>query len=218
MLGQVHPDTNFGKFIIKLASNTLYNTFLDIGTWNGRGTTLCLVNALNNRPKAKIYSIDANKTWHETALKNWPSKPDNLELIWGTLSRTILTESEIRANPLFPEVEAHFNIHYKQDCIDTETAPIASIPSVIDVVIMDGGEFCGEADLAAVQLLNPLIICMCDTNVIKNSVNLKKLLDDKRYVCLENNKDSKNGWAVFSKVYLINDKNDRKTWTFLKRN
>jgi len=218
MQGQVHPDTSFGKYLTTLGRNTLYNTFLDIGTWNGLGTTLCLVNALNNRPNAKIYSIEANKSLHEIALKNWPSTPNNLELIWGTLSHKILSEEEIKANPLFPNIQEHFNIHYKQDVHDSVNAPIATLPSVIDVVIMDGGEFCGEADLAAVELLNPLIICMCDTNVIKNSANLKKLLDDKRYVCLQNNTDSKNGWAVFSKVYLINNKNDRNSWTFLKRN
>ena len=120
-------------------------------------------------------------------------------------------------NPLFPKVAEHFKIHYKQDCIDSSTAPLVKLPKSIDVVVMDGGEFCGEADLAAVELLSPLIICMCDTTVIKNSINLNKLLNDKRYVCLQNNKDSKNGWAVFSRVYLINNKKDRSTWEFLKR-
>ena len=209
MQGQAHPETDFGKFITNLGKNTQYSSFLDIGTWNGLGTTLCLVNGVNNRPGTKIYSIDANRQWCNKALENLDGISSCLQLAWGKLTDKIMSEEQIKSHPLFPLVEEHFNIHYNQDTEDSKNAPLAVIPSTLDVVVMDGGEFCGEYDMEVVESLNPIVICMCDTTVMKNNANFLKLLDDKRYVCLENKTDSKNGWAVFSRVYLNNGTSDR---------
>ena len=168
MAGQVNPDSAFGNLIMDIASQSEYTSFLDVGTWNGQGTTRCLYDSVGERPGVQIYSVESNATMYEEAVSFWTPCPPSLHLLYGTLSKGGMTAEEIRAHPLFNDVEVHFNIHYEQDCKDLEAAPIVDLPPQIDMVILDGGEFCGAADFRQASLLCPKVIALDDIRIMKN--------------------------------------------------
>jgi len=199
MEGQINPDSSFGKAIINIASNDKYSTFLDVGTWNGMGTTKCLVNATINRPNIMIYSVEANTNMFNEALRNWSNLPSNLKLLHGRICNSMMSYDEIITSPKFKDIEQHFLLHYGQECYDFTNSPIVSLPEEIDVVILDGGEFCGQGDFLASLELNPKIIALDDTKCMKNNRNLDALLNDsKRWECLQIS-DDRNGWAIFKR-------------------
>jgi len=192
MPGQINPHTPFGDQLVKLARHSDYYTYLDIGTWNGQGSTKILVdNCLNKR----IYSVEANQSFYKMATDFYNPCPKNLFLIWGKLSGSMLSMSQIESHPLFPAVTEHYKQHYKQDCIDFARAPYAQLPAYADVVVMDGGEFCGEGDLAKVLTLEPIVIALDDTKVMKNFDNNKKL-KEMDWTLLASG-DDRNGWAIW---------------------
>jgi hypothetical protein len=197
MSGQIGQATPFGKELIKLAQNPSYKVFLDIGTWNGLGSTKILVDWLHNDSLCKIYSVEANMSMYDIACSNWKEKPNCLELLYGKFSNEIMTEADVRAHPSFNDVKNHFDLHYYQDVIDFQKAPIVSLPEYVDVVIADGGEFCGLSDMNCYLKLNPKIIALDDVNVMKNC-------DVKPYLL-------KNGWV------LTAEGNDRNGWAVLRR-
>jgi len=197
MEGQINPDSLFGKAIMKIALDERYKTFLDVGTWNGMGTTRCLVNALKERQDTMIYSVEANRDMYNKAVKNWDNMPSNLRLLYGKICNSMMTYEEIVSSPLFDGVHTHFMIHYGQDTYDFSNAPLVSLPSQIDVVILDGGEFCGAGDLSRALTLSPKVIALDDTSCMKNNENLSLLLKSSEWKCLEKN-DDRNGWAIFT--------------------
>lgn len=205
MQGQINPDSSFGKAIIDIASNKEYSTFLDIGTWNGMGTTKCLIIATNSRPNTMIYSVEANNTMFNEAVTNWKTMPPNLKLLYGRICETMMSYDEITTSSKFRDVEQHFLKHYGQDSYDFTNTPIVSLPEQIDVVILDGGEFCGQGDFVATMKLCPKIIALDDTKCMKNNRNLDILLNDSRnWECLEMS-DDRNGWAIFRSVPILNE-------------
>jgi hypothetical protein len=198
MAGQVNPDSAFGNMIMEIASESEYTTFLDVGTWNGQGTTRCLYNSVGKRPGVHIYSVETNAKMYQEAVSFWTPCPPSLHLLYGTLSKGAMTVEEIRAHPLFDDVKVHFNIHYEQDCKDLEAAPIVELPPQIDMVILDGGEFCGAADFRRASLLHPKVIALDDIRIMKNKENYERLLEDSEWKLVARGKD-RNGWAIYSR-------------------
>lgn len=194
MSGQITRGMPLGEAIYSLAIHPDYKVFLDIGTFHGTGTTKILVDTLQNNTICKIYSVEANTQFYKSATKYWIPKPVCLELLWGKLSGVMMSQAQIERHPGFKEIEDHYRLHYKQDCIDFARAPIVDLPAYVDVAIMDGGEFCGEGDLERVLNLRPKVIVLDDTKVIKNSGNLKHLLANGWVVQAQGS--DRNGWAI----------------------
>ncbi len=54
MAGQINMDSEFGKIIFEYARNTEYKSYLEIGTWNGEGSTNCFIQGL----KLLVYYVN----------------------------------------------------------------------------------------------------------------------------------------------------------------
>jgi hypothetical protein len=64
-----------------------------------------------------------------------------------------------------------------------------------DIVLIDGSEFTGKAELDLVY--GAKFILLDDTNAFKNYNNYKKLLQDPSYELLEEDQKVRNGYAIF---------------------
>jgi hypothetical protein len=125
-----------------------------------------------------------------------------LRLLYGRLHRNgLMTEEQIRSHPLFPHVVTHFNLWYKQDVHDYNQAPVldmALFPD-LDVVVLDGGEFSSFADWTTLKTKNPKVVCLDDTNVMKNKDVVAELSQNPQWRKIAGN-DERNGWAVFERL------------------
>lgn len=209
MSGQVTGDSPFGKALIKQAARSDINTFLDVGTWTGQGTTQCLAYGAHlkyGKSHISIVSVEANKKLHEIACQNWSAnKPPFLHLLHGTLSKDIMKPNEIMAHPLFEKVKTHYELHYTTDCFSIIGAPLIDFQGAkVDMVVLDGGEFCSESDFKCCMALSPKVIALDDINVIKNSNNYAWLLkNNKKWRLMESGED-RNGWAIFERQRNFN--------------
>lgn len=194
MSGQITRGMPLGDEIYKLSRHPDYKVFLDIGTFHGTGTTKVLVDSVQNNTICKVYSVEANAKLYSSAVKYWTPKPNCLELLWGKLSGVMMTSKQIEAHPGFKDIEHHHALHYNQDCIDFQRAPIVDLPAYVDVVIADGGEFCGLGDMERYITLRPKVIVLDDVNVMKNCDVKKHLLANGWVVQQEGN--DRNGWAI----------------------
>lgn len=201
MLGQVTRDSPFGRALMKEASRPGINKILEVGTWNGAGTTLCLVTGIcmkNDTSKVSIVSVEANAEMYKTACKTWERKPPFLHLLHGTLSKEIMTPLEVESHPLFSKVKAHYDLHYMTDCNSIVKSPEIDFENTsVDMVVLDGGEFCGRADFRCCLKLNPTIIALDDINVIKNRDTYNLLIKHKQEWVLVDSGEDRNGWAIF---------------------
>ena len=204
--GQVAKNTPFGNLIYRITSFPSYNTFLEVGTWKGNGTTRCIVDAIQKRIKDEekekdihFWSLEANEGFYKTAKDLWdPFHLDYLHLMYGKLHENgLLKAEEIEQHPFFERVRTHFDLWYEKDCEDYEKAPlIKDLPEQIDVLILDGGEFSGYADWLALKTKQPNVVCLDDTLVMKNEQVYRELKADPKWI-LTNEGNDRLGWAIF---------------------
>ena len=193
-VGQINDDSKFGQALVKLCKDPSNKIFIDVGTWNGLGTTKLLV----DNTKGHIISIEANADWYQVAVNNYRIKPSNLTLLYGKLSNKMMTNDEVESHNLFNSVKDHYKLHYAQDRIDFSKAKIVDIPWCPDVVILDGGEFSGIGDFEAVLAKSPKIIALDDTKVIKN-FKANEFLKAMRWTLVSEGSE-RNGWAIWKRM------------------
>lgn len=197
--GQIIPETPFGSVLTQLAADTRFNTFLEIGPWNGRGSTLCFAKSLVNRTdSAKLYTIEANKIRYNETLNVW-NRFRFVNVIYGRVADKIMERQEIINHPLFNAIKDHFILHYDSERSDFFSAPLISELPNVDVILIDGGEFTGYYDWLSLQKLNPKIVCLDDTRTMKTSKILAEMQEKNLWKLFSSGTD-RNGWAVLEHV------------------
>jgi len=72
MIGQINRGTRTGDFIYNTCLRSDINTVVEIGTWNGMGSTKCIADALLSRfDESNLVSIESNRKMHEVAKRAW---------------------------------------------------------------------------------------------------------------------------------------------------
>jgi hypothetical protein len=144
--GQINPERSVGQLLIKTVKEDIsLRNIIDIGTWNGLGSTQCFLKGLEGNTSTQLISIESNSEKNEIAKENLASyleNAPNAHLYWGT----IINKKEIvGAGAIFPELleSSEFRRWHAIDLTNIEQAPyiFESIPDEIDFVLFDGGEF-----------------------------------------------------------------------------
>ena len=150
-VGQICND-DFYEDIKVIASNLKYKTFLEVGTWNGMGSTKAFVEGFKHRPSQGgdgvdgvddyvFYSLECNKDKWSDAVKLYNDSRVHIlnEVIWNEEPAEFY---EIFPQCLTDEMFKHWN---EVDLINMKKCEVflkrANLPEVFDVVLLDGGEF-----------------------------------------------------------------------------
>lgn len=178
MQGQVTLESAFGKALYIIAKESTFQNFVDIGTWNGEGTTFCLMSGIQARDAEKregvqIRGFETNKEMYSIAKQFWENSP-YVEVFYGRVCHRMMTKEEVCKHPLFQDVIEHYKKWFEQDQIDFLNAPLHTLTKC-DMAILDGGEFSSFFDLEAVLQFKPTIIALDDTKVMKNDDSSKYL-------------------------------------------
>ena len=79
--GQIKLESPVGKMLYEFINNYDISKVLEIGTWNGRGSTDILYNSLNNQKKIfDLTSLETDKIAYKSAKKYFRGKKIKLEL------------------------------------------------------------------------------------------------------------------------------------------
>ena len=174
-MGQITLETAFGRELSALAANPRYNIFVEVGAWDGEGSTRCLWEGMKDRTDyPRLVSFEANRNWWRVANNVWKDV-SGVKILWGRLAERMMSDKEVLEHPLYEEIKDHYALHYTQDERDFATAPLVRMRRC-DVAILDGGEFAGMADWKAIEPLAPRIVALDDIKVMKNSEVLAEML------------------------------------------
>lgn len=198
-VGQINMNTKFGFFIYSVSKNKNFKTFLEVGTWNGLGSTKCFVEGFKQRnDDFKFYSLECNADKSKFASDLYKDEP-NVYI----LNQTLLTEDDYKdAEKVFPNMAKNW---YKNDMDNIKTCKNFLSENNIDnfdVVLLDGGEYTTYfefqkiRDKCSIIMLDDANTDKCKQIVVelKNDTNWKLMVED----------DEHNGFAIFKKHY-IND-------------
>lgn len=139
--GQICNDS-FASEIEKYASNPNYKTFLEVGTWNGLGSTKAFSDGLSKRDNYVFYSLECNSDKCVQASNLYKDNP-NIKI----LNEVIWNKEPDNFFEIFPQCKTNpmYEHWHKVDMINMNKCNLfldrTDIPSMFDVILLDGGEF-----------------------------------------------------------------------------
>jgi hypothetical protein len=202
-----HEFSEFGKHICSLLKeNDGPKTWVEIGTWNGRGTTQCLLRGLTQREikdGVQIVSYEADPFFYKTAKKNLENNQffDSFFFLYhGRLPCELpfINEKEILETD--KDESSHYHLYFEREKQIYGSAKQIQPPFSPEAVILDGGEYAGYFDWISIDKSNLQYVFLDDINVFKNSTVNKELEDSPDWTLFAENKQDRNGWAIFKRI------------------
>lgn len=196
MIGQIQTTSEAGKWIKSICNQNGIHNIVEIGTWNGMGSTKCVFDAIENTSK-KLFSLEINKEMHEIAKTFYIDKKE-VELILGKI-----TDELIDLNYLNEKFFSDYSLEVKnswreKDKINLSNCPnvLNQLPQKIDFLILDGGEFTSFHEFNLLKNQSSIIF-LDDVNqpCIKNYLVREELL--KTAELIHENLNDRNGYSIF---------------------
>lgn len=187
--GQIRLYQRLGYWIQSYAKNTDFQRYLEIGSWNGRGSTVCFAAGLYDRNPTSFtfQSLEINASRVQESIECWKGFPF-VKIVHG------------RILPELPDIRSiHTSIVNDWQLDDEQhffTAPFVDVGSP-DVVLLDGGEYLTYFEYKLLKQ-SAKVFLLDDTNVAKCSRIVVELLADPEWYLVEKG-DDRNGWAVFQR-------------------
>jgi hypothetical protein len=204
----------FYSAIVNVAANPSVRTILEVGASSGAGSTEALVEgALRNPAMPVIHAIEISPPRYRALVKRYRErpfvKPHNVSSV--AVERF---PSEQQVREFFETVESPMRRESLSTVIgwlrrDVETVVRAGLSEdgirrikeseeieTFDMVLLDGSEFTGSAELEDVY--GSRFILLDDIRTFKNYANHARLSSDPAYRLLEQEPDVRNGYAVFA--------------------
>lgn len=194
-------NSQFGNCLFKIACLKNVKNIFEVGSWNGEGSTVCLMNGVILNESCKLYSVEADTTNFKKSKEFWGKYETNnkLELLNGTLHNNISDINQL--NILFGNNIPVFKEHYVPEKILVETSPLLNIDHIhtLDFIVLDGGEYTTQSDFDILFLKNPTYIALDDVNVFKCKSIRQTMLENVEWELYEENLNDRNGWSIFKK-------------------
>lgn len=191
MQGQINLDSVAGKCIEKIASQKDINTIVEIGTWNGLGSTVCVLSGINGRDDVNFISLESDKSMYDSAKSKNLDK--NVRIIFGR----IVDKKDLDTDNLQHQEKSWLEGDLKN--YDECPNVLHLIPNKIDFLILDGGEFSTQQEFKLLKDKSRYIF-LDDTRIRKNNKNREDLIDSKDFETIEDHYGDRNGWAIFKRV------------------
>ena len=198
-VGQISNDT-FSSDITAYASNPRYTSFLEIGTWNGLGSTKAFVTGLRQREDDYVfYSLECNKDKSADAAKLYEGN-DKLHI----LNEVLWNEEPADFYTIFPEclTDDTFKSWHRTDMINIKSCNIflerPNLPKVFDVVLLDGGEFTTYHEFQLIKN-RCKILMLDDINTEKCTKIMKEIYLDPFWKILKRSR-MRNGYLIAERL------------------
>ena len=199
-VGQICND-DFSEQITKYASDLKYKTFLEIGTWNGLGSTKVFSNGFKNRTDDYVfYSLECNKEKCADAAKLYVDN-DKIHI----LNEVIWNDEPSDFYQVFPqcltnEMYKHWN---EVDIVNMKKCNLflnrKNLPDIFDVLLLDGGEFTTYYEF---QILKNRckVIMLDDVNVDKCKLIVEEIESNPSSWKIIKKENTRNGFLIAERI------------------
>lgn len=139
-VGQINRGTEFGELLYQIVIQPDIKTIVEIGTWNGCGTTKCIIDGIKDSHENKVFlTFESNREKYNEAINhNKNNITENIKFIFGRLT-DVYDLTWLKHITLRPEQQ----VWLWEDIENYKNCPLVidQIPEQIDLLLLDGGEF-----------------------------------------------------------------------------
>ncbi|MBH8556283.1 FkbM family methyltransferase [Nostocaceae cyanobacterium CENA357] len=218
----IYPEIKNDEFyaaIQRIAREEDIKTVLEIGSSSGEGSTEAFVTGLRENPnKPTLFCMEVSITRFAELKKRYENesfvKPYNVSSVpvgsFPDKKQVVDFYNYTQNNLKFYPIETVIgwlrqDVEYirQSGVFDNGIQKIKQENNIdfFDLVLIDGSEFTGSAELD--EVYGAKFICLDDITTFKNYNNHQKLLADPNYVLLEQNNAIRNGYSIFHKSERI---------------
>lgn len=210
-MGEINKNSKFGKFIISAVREYNLQRVLEIGSWDGTGSTQCFIEGQQTLESPQLDCIEVVLVRYKELVENtkkWPwIKCHNIT----SISERFLLHKDFEEiwNSEFCNITASKDIakswfdHDIKELAKWEEGYLDNDKKFYDAVFIDGGEFFGYSEYQLIKdRTNFIIIDDCHRAFKTNQV-FAELSVDSNWVIVENSNE-RNGFAAFRRLELIN--------------
>ncbi len=198
--GQIRRGTPFGDELYKLAKDGP-RLWLEVGTWNGLGSTQCVLDGFANRnDNPFLLSLEVDPMLCQIAREHVAKHVagHTAHIVCGRLgSKKCLAFPTVVDLPDDEKKTGHFTLYYEQELNLYHTSDQV-IPSFApQVAVLDGGEYSGGLDWEHLDKSDLQYLCLDDANSYKNAAVQTGL--GSAWVLVARG-DDRNGWAIYKRA------------------
>lgn len=200
--GQINLESQLGKIIYDLILNENFTNIVDIGTWNGAGTTTCIMKAIENKrcKTTNVYTVELYEEMINVAQKNLQYYIDNfnLQILHGSIAEPEEIYQWFDHSSIDFLNDPHARLWYHKDMELLKLAKNVTkfLPNDIDLLILDGGEYSTYPEWNKLKDRTHFFV-LDDTNILKCSkIKSEVIADSNKYTILYNEPNDRNGYLV----------------------
>lgn len=197
--GQINIDQNFGKLIFDIAKNPENKVFLDIGTWNGLGSTKCFIEAMKINTDSKLFTVENNIEKIESAKRLWESEIKinnlNVQFLNGSFISNIDIDKWIIENKILLNEQQQYWLEI--DKTNSEKILLNTFDK-IDILLIDGSDYSGYLELMLFKDISNYIL-LDDVNGIKNKMSREYLIESLEFELVSEDLSDRNGYSIFKR-------------------
>lgn len=194
--GQVKLTQELGQWISKYAADERFSNYVEIGTWNGRGSTCCFYDGFAKRRSPytlQSYEISASRV--QEARKVWEAVPD-IHILHGRVLKDHECPVFARVKDVFPSMSLEW---HTEDIKNFWSCPYVPMQDP-QVVLLDGAEYLTYFEFETMKDVESIQVFLLDDANIDKCFHIRSYLDHQsNWKCVARGND-RNGWAVFEKV------------------
>lgn len=199
--GQINLNTKLGNIIYNLVYFNKFKNIVDVGTWNGLGTTYCVLKALEDKNEltaTNLYTVELYPEMVEIAKKNLSKylHLNNFKMLNGSMidfnEVYWFDHSSIDFNN-----DMHAKLWYEKDIQNLKNSKniFNELPNNIDLLILDGGEYSTYPEWKKLESRVKYFV-LDDSNILKCNKIRQEVLQNKNIEILHDVQNDRNGYVV----------------------
>lgn len=210
-IGQINIGSVAGDLITSISKRDDISNIVEIGTWNGMGSTLCVIKGITESGKDKNFiSIELYEDMFKEAIINLGDNIKYVKLMNGTIISTddlnwfdhsIIFKIISDGYDQMGISSEHSRLWYQKDIDNIRSAKniISDLPDKIDFLILDGGEYSTYPEWNKLKD-RTRIVALDDSNIFKCSKIREEIISSGDYKVIYDNLYDRNGFSVFEKI------------------
>jgi len=198
--GQIKYDDPMGKIIAQYSQDTRFSKYLEIGTWNGGGSTYCFAKGFGSRVQPfNFASLEINEEMYNEAKSKYASIP----YIHLFKARIMKDEELPPINELLEMFESVNTKWLRDDMASFFKTSYFDVESYKpEVVLLDGSEYLTYFEFKKLYNSTKVFI-LDDINTEKCKRVVEELKSSTKWKEVYFEPSQRNGWAVYENLGLL---------------
>jgi len=209
-MGEITKNDYFGKTIIETVKEYNLKNILEIGSWDGTGSTQCFIEGMQSLKDPQLTCIEVKKDRYDDLVRNVSPYPwvkcynestislksfvhSSFEEVWNSRYNHIQSEREVVQTWYNEDVES---------IKDVSAGFLEKDDKFYDGILIDGSEFFGYSEFLLVKDRCNVLFLDDYYSAFKTRQVAEELNKDENWLAIAGNRHTRNGFAVFKRNHL----------------